>query len=527
MILCLSCTWWAFTEFGYRQADSIEEATFWLKLNGFWPLTVAIFLHLSLVITEQKKFLQRKLLYLLIYLPAFVFIAFDFFPAIPLSDTIMAPWGCWTYKLNNNIFVWIIQLWSYIVAGVSLFLYLQYYRQSKNYKKKQQIKYISIALAFPVFTSLLEEFLLPYFGYSVPELIVPSMASGFVFIGYAICKHELFEITPSVVADDIFSAMAEGIVLITPDGQIVKANSAAERILGLKRSKIESRNYIAPEWKILRPNGTPMPPEEMAGPRAMKEKRLVKDIVMGVKRPDGLVSWITVTATPLISDNNKFEGVVGTFSDITKRKQNEEALKESEEKFRSLTETTSDWVWEVDYNGVYTYASPKVKDLLGYEPEEIIGKTPFDLMPSDEAKRIAEEFGAIVKAKKSFDRLENVNLHKNGKRIVLETSGVPILDESENFLGYRGIDRDITERKQLQERLFQAEKLSSLSTMLSGLAHNINNPLFMATGRLDLLKKSENLSKKQHEVIKVIERQIERIGSLTKEMLELGYYKST
>ena len=129
---------------------------------------------------------------------------------------------------------------------------------------------------------------------------------------------------------------------------------------------------------------------------------------------------------------------------------------ESEQRFRSLVETTSDWVWEVDQNGVYTYASPKVKGLLGYEPEEIIGKTPFDLMPPDEAKRIAEIFQDVSKSRKLLTRLENTNLHRDGRRVVLETSAVPILDAAGNLLGYRGIDRDITDRKQAEAALQQA-----------------------------------------------------------------------
>ncbi|GAH12533.1 unnamed protein product, partial [marine sediment metagenome] len=86
--------------------------------------------------------------------------------------------------------------------------------------------------------------------------------------------------------------MYEGVLLINPDGRIVQANPTAERILGRKRSEIEGRSYVSPEWEILRPDGTPMPPEEMAGPRAMKEKRPVNDVVMGVRRPDGSIGWI-------------------------------------------------------------------------------------------------------------------------------------------------------------------------------------------------------------------------------------------
>ncbi len=124
-----------------------------------------------------------------------------------------------------------------------------------------------------------------------------------------------------------------------------------------------------------------------------------------------------------------------------------EELRKQEEWFRSLVETTSDWVWEVDANGVYTYASPKVRDLLGYEPEEILGRTPFDLMPPGEASNINSEFREFILSQGAFEKIENTNLHKDGRLVVLETSGVPFFDEKGKLLGYRGIDRDITERK--------------------------------------------------------------------------------
>ncbi|MEA3324492.1 MAG: PAS domain S-box protein [Euryarchaeota archaeon] len=129
------------------------------------------------------------------------------------------------------------------------------------------------------------------------------------------------------------------------------------------------------------------------------------------------------------------------------------ALQESEERFRTLTESISDWIWEVDENATYTYASPRLKDLLGYESEEVIGKTPFDLMHPEDAKHVATDFGAIAETQRPFSGLENVNVHKDGRVVVIETSGVPILDAGGNFRGYRGIDRDITERKRAEEAL--------------------------------------------------------------------------
>jgi len=139
--------------------------------------------------------------------------------------------------------------------------------------------------------------------------------------------------------------------------------------------------------------------------------------------------------------------------EIAQRKRVAQRLKESEDRFRSLVEGTSDWIWEVDANGVYTYASPKVKDLLGYDPKEVIGKRPFDFMPPEEARRVAAEFRAVGEARAVLEKLENVNLHKDGRAVVLETSGVPVFDANGTFQGYRGIDRDISERKRAEEEL--------------------------------------------------------------------------
>ena len=124
----------------------------------------------------------------------------------------------------------------------------------------------------------------------------------------------------------------------------------------------------------------------------------------------------------------------------------EGALHQSEQRFRSLVETTSDWVWEIDGESRYRYASPKVKDLLGYEPEEVVGRTPFHFMPPGEAERVSALVRIIAGSHMPFSRLENVNLHKEGYEVVLETSGVPIFDGKGEYAGYRGIDRDITAR---------------------------------------------------------------------------------
>jgi len=149
--------------------------------------------------------------------------------------------------------------------------------------------------------------------------------------------------------------------------------------------------------------------------------------------------------------------IQSVFRDITSRKKTEQDLRDSEERFRSLIESTSDFIWEVDSEARYTYVSPQVKEMLGYKAEDMLGKTPFDFMPAEEAKRIKKLFSEHKRAKAPFRNLQNANIHKSGRLVILETNGAPVLDEKGRLTGFRGIDRDITERRQTEETLLQTE----------------------------------------------------------------------
>lgn len=150
------------------------------------------------------------------------------------------------------------------------------------------------------------------------------------------------------------------------------------------------------------------------------------------------------------------ERIVELQESATELKRTQKTLQQGEDRFRILVETTTDWFWEVNENAVYTYSSPKIRDILGYEPEEVLGKTPFDLMPPEEAERVARIFSSSARFQRPFKLLDNTNVHKDGHLLVLETSGIPIFDVNGVFCGYRGIDRDITERKRAEEEVRKA-----------------------------------------------------------------------
>jgi PAS domain S-box-containing protein len=137
-----------------------------------------------------------------------------------------------------------------------------------------------------------------------------------------------------------------------------------------------------------------------------------------------------------------------------KRKRTEEALRESENRFTQIAENAQEWIWEVDASGLYTYASPAVETVLGYEPREIVGKKHFyDLFhpeDSDEVKKAAFE---VFASKQSFRNFANRNVHKNGSTVWLSRSGVPKLDKQGHLIGYRGVDADTTERRKVEGAL--------------------------------------------------------------------------
>ncbi len=176
-------------------------------------------------------------------------------------------------------------------------------------------------------------------------------------------------------------------------------------------------------------------------------------------------------------------GIFGIARDMTDRIKSEEALTISETRFQDVAANTGDWIWEVDVEGKYTYSSPVVEKVIGYRPEEIIGKYFYELFSPDERENLKKVAFEVFAKKEIFRNFPNCCIHKNGQRVMVETSGMPITNSAGKLLGYRGADRDITEQKlaeerakRQQEKLIQADKMISLGNLVAGVAHEISNP---------------------------------------------------
>jgi PAS domain S-box-containing protein len=174
---------------------------------------------------------------------------------------------------------------------------------------------------------------------------------------------------------------------------------------------------------------------------------------------DGETGYMTIRMIIVKDKKGKTIKTYGVNQDITDRKRAEEALIQSELRFKQLSENFEEWIWEVDKNGLYTYSNQIVKEILGYEPEEIINKKYFYDFFNPEIRELFKVAAFDVFARKeSIKNLVNSNLHKDGREVILSTNCLPLLDNTGNLIGYRGVDTNITERIRAEKALVESEE---------------------------------------------------------------------
>ena len=223
-------------------------------------------------------------------------------------------------------------------------------------------------------------------------------------------------------------------------GRILDVNATWVDILGYERDEVVGHSFA----EFLDPDVADQFPERFS---RFKEAGEVHSAIWQMIRADGTSRDISFEGRVLRDVDGKFLRTHCIINDVTELRQTEEALKESERRFQELVETISDWVFEVDAEGACTYSSPQVEVVLGYTSADVVGRAFFDLMSGDEADRVAEVFGALARRGEPIVAMENVALHKDGHRIVIETSAVPVIDADGRLCGYRGVNRDITARR--------------------------------------------------------------------------------
>jgi PAS domain S-box-containing protein len=308
-------------------------------------------------------------------------------------------------------------------------------------------------------------------------------------------------------------AAVEGL-LITVDGRVADANSAAARLFGCETAAdmvgLGALDLAAPESRDL-----------VARQRAGGDTGLYEATLL---RRDGSRFTAEVRGRSLPYQGGTAR--VTAVRDVTEQRAAEAALRASRERYKALVAVMSDWTWEVDAEGRYTEVGPQVTEWLGYRPDEVLGRTPFDLMEPAEAARMAAWSGDVLPRQVSFAGIENEMRARDGRRVVCEISGTPLYDADGAWVGYRGVNRDITEKKRAEDELREARDaaLSSArakSEFLANMSHEIRTPMNGVIGMTTLLLDTP-LTEEQRDYARTIKHSADALLTVINDILDFS-----
>lgn len=165
-----------------------------------------------------------------------------------------------------------------------------------------------------------------------------------------------------------------------------------------------------------------------------------------------------------------------------------EKIQMQQKRFRDVALASADWVFETDAGACYTYCSDRVRDVLGYSPDEMIGKNFIDLLPEDERPRLRSALKEALRTSSSLTDLETHQFTRDGRPVIISTTAVPFLDEQGLMLGYRGVNKDVTGKRKADELLVRrAEELATVAELSTSVS-TILDPQKMLQSVVDLVK---------------------------------------
>ncbi len=299
------------------------------------------------------------------------------------------------------------------------------------------------------------------------------------------------------------------------DGCFIDVNPMWLKTLGYAREEIIGKNFgsfLHPDWK----------PHFVKNFPAFKERGYVNDAQFKIQHKDGHYLDISFEGCIGYHPNGIFKQTYCVFKDITENKQAEAALRESEERFRDISHSMADWIWETDKNGKYTFLSQSGNNFLGYSLEELIGKTLFEVIPREEGTAVRDLYLENTSKSKPIHDIESWHIAKDGTKVCLLTNGVPIRDANGALQGYRGVNKDITSQKKLEQELLQSQKMEAIGTLAGGIAHDFNNILSGILGYSQIIKQQVAAESSVGKDIREVLRAGKRAVDLVKQILTLS-----
>lgn len=294
---------------------------------------------------------------------------------------------------------------------------------------------------------------------------------------------------------DLFETLHEGVYFSAPDGRLLDVNPALTQMLGgASKAEMLARNlgdYFADlsQWNSLF--------EEL------RETDFLRDREIVLRRKDGSRIRALNSCVAIRDASGGFVRFQGSLVDITERRNIERRLGEEQEFVRRLVACFPDIIVVLDNHGRYTFVSPRVEEFLGYTPAEYVGMEIAARPHPDDRASVMEFFNSLVAGKASFGTVEYRTAHKNGGWRTFRANAGPLTDAEGKIIGIVASARDVTESKRLEQQLLQSEKLAAIGQMVSGVAHELNNPLTAVLGMSDLVREraTDDASRRQIELV--------------------------
>jgi PAS domain S-box-containing protein len=306
---------------------------------------------------------------------------------------------------------------------------------------------------------------------------------------------------------ELFETLQEGVYFSTPDGQLLDANPALVSMLGyedkgdLLRVEPAALNFDPGQKPVLG--------------RAIDDRGGVRTREVKLRKKDGTAAVFLDSSRAVWDTSGNIIRYQGTLVDITEKRSMERELAQQEE-FRSrLLESFPDLILVVDLNERYTFVSSRARDLLGYQPKEMLGKKISDL--DDHSPDLASLYHTIVSGAQAFAAAEYGARHRDGNWRTMRAAGSQLVDAEGKISGVIISVRDITIERKLEQQVVQSERLAAMGAMIGGVAHELNNPLTSILGVSELLQDTETneTSRKQ---LAMLQQQARRAAEIVQNL---------
>ena len=285
---------------------------------------------------------------------------------------------------------------------------------------------------------------------------------------------------PEMRFAELFESLREGIFFTTPEGKLLDANPALVRMLGyefkedLKAGNFRDRYADAAQRDHL--------------VSRIVEQGSVQDVDVLFRRKDGTEIHCLASGFAIRDSFGQVIRIQGTLVDITERIEVEERLRQEQEFVRQLVANFPEMIAVLDLDGKFTFVSSRIHELLGRLPEEAVGKRLDNLVHRDDVDRLKMSLGRFAEGELKTAQLEFRTKHADGSWRLLRASVSPVYGSGGRISGVVASARDVTDAKEAEKQKLQKEKLAAMGEMMSGVAHELNNPLTAILGVSDLMR---------------------------------------